>query len=198
MADGSVWARRFIGAALIQGAIMFVVTVFLAYLNAASLLGLPGGTITAPSVVVAGGAAGNWFMGGYLGYLLVPVVGSGLSALFYHYIEVVMGRPYRLGANYLAWAHLLLGNMFIGAALGIMMYGGYIGGAAMAPTFLGGGGQSATYVHDAILGPLELWITLLLMIGALGPLLGGIGYGMRFRADANSAGAGTEPKGGRT
>lgn len=177
---GSVWARRFIAAALIQGGIMFVITIFLLYVDVANLLGLPGNAFTSPAAVVAGGAAGNWFTAGYLGYLLVLVVGSGLSALFYHYIEVVMGRPYTGNASYLAWVHLLVGNVFLGGGLGLMMYGGYVGGAALADTFLGGGGWSAQDVHDLILGPLEPWIALLLLIGALGPLIGGIGYGLRF------------------
>ncbi len=180
----SVWARRFIGAALIQGAIMFGVTLVLLYIDLASLLNLPGNTITTPAAVVAGGSAGNWFTAGYLGYLLVLVVGSGLSALFYHYVEVVMDRSYAAEATYLAWAHLLLGNIVIGAGLSLMMYGGYVGGAAMAPVFLGGSGQSARYVHDNVLGPLEPWIALLLLIGALGPLLGGIGYALRLREKA--------------
>ncbi len=179
---GSVWARRFIAAALVQGGVMFIVTVFLLYVDLANLLGLPGNAFTSPAAVVAGGAAGNWFTAGYLGYLLILVVGSGLSALFYHYIEVVMGQPYEANAAYLAWAHLLIGNLVLGAGLGLLMYGGYVGGAALAPAFIGGGGQSAQYVHDVILGPLEPWISMLLLIGSLGPLLGGIGYGLKFQA----------------
>ncbi|HLE53943.1 MAG TPA: hypothetical protein VI999_01695 [Thermoplasmata archaeon] len=181
---GSIWARRFIAAALMQGGLMFVVTVFLLYLDLASLLRLPGNAITSPAAVVAGGGAGNWFTAGYLGYLLVLVVGSGLSALFYHYIEVVMENPYEGTAAYLAWAHLLIGNLVLGAGLGLMMYGGYVGGAAGVSELIGGGGHNAQYVHDVILGPLEPWISVLLLIGALGPLLGGLGYGLRFQERA--------------
>jgi hypothetical protein len=181
MADaGSVWARRFIWTALIQGTIMFALTMVLLIVDIVAFVS-PTPGLTSPESVIATGSAGTWFTIGYLGYLIVPVVGSGLSALFYHYIEVVLGRPYRGGMNTLAWAHLLLGNAAIGAALGLLMYGGYFGGAAMVPVDLGGGGQSAEWVHEHILGGLTAPISTLFLVGALGPLFGGIGFVRAFR-----------------
>jgi hypothetical protein len=181
MADaGSVWARRFIGTALIQGLIMFGLTMVLLIVDIVAFVS-PNSGLTSPESVIATGSAGTWFTIGYLGYLIVPVVGTGLSALFYHYIEVVMGHPYRGGLNTLAWAHLILGNVAIGLALGLLMYGGYFGGAAMVPVDLGGGGQSAEWVHAHILGGLTAPISTLFLVGALGPLFGGIGYIRAFR-----------------
>ncbi len=182
----SVWARRFIWAALIQGAILFVVTMTLLLVDLVAFLA-PGLGIVSPELIIASGFAGTWFTIGFLGYFIVPVIGSGLSAWFYHYVEAVLGKPYRGGRQYLAWAHLLLGNVLIGAALGLLMYGGYTGGAAMLAASLGGGGHDAQWVHDNILGFLTGPISSLFIVGALGPLLGGVGYFLQFR------GKGTAP-----
>ena len=187
MADAaSVWARRFIWTALIQGTIMFGLTMVLLVVDIVAFVS-PSSGITSPESVIATGSAGTWFTIGYLGYLIVPVVGTGLSALFYHYVEVVMGRPYKGGLNTLAWAHLILGNIAIGVALALLMYGGYFGGAAMVPVDLGGGGQSAEWVHANILGALTPPISTLFLVGARGPLLGGIGYVRAFLAKAPEA-----------
>ena len=113
---GSVWARRFIWTGLIQGTIMFGLTMVLLVVDIVAFVS-PSSGITSPESVIATGSAGTWFTIGYLGYLIVPVVGTGLSALFYHYVEVVMGQPYKGGLNTLAWAHLILGNIAIGVAL---------------------------------------------------------------------------------
>lgn len=179
-AEASVWARRFIGAALIQGAIMFVLTEILLYAD------FPFSGFVSPENIVAQGSAGTWFTVGFLGYLIVPVVGSGLSALFYHYIEVVMRHPYQGGIQYLAWGHLLIGNLVLGAALGLLMYGGYVGGSQLfAPTLnCPSGSTIAVCVHDQILGPLVPIISTLFIVGSLGPLLGGIGYAVQFRKKA--------------
>lgn len=62
MADrGSVWAQRFILAAIIQGAIAFVITVVLLYPD------LPWSNMTSPATVVAFGSAGTWLTVGYVG-----------------------------------------------------------------------------------------------------------------------------------
>lgn len=175
MADrGSVWAQRFILAAIIQGAIAFVITAILLY------LALPWSNMASPAAVVAFGSAGTWLTVGYLGYIMFPVIGTGLSALFYHYIESVMDRPYTGSMTWLAWGHLLLGNIGIGLALLLMMYGGYVGGSMMVPAYLGGQGQGAQVVHEQVLGALTFPISTLFLIGSIGPLLGGIGFGMQI------------------
>lgn len=180
----SVWARRFIFAALVQGLILFAITAMLLYIDAAAFIGLPSGGFVTPAAVVAEGQAGTWFTVGYFGYLVVPILGSGVSALFYREIEVAMNAPYKGWHRWLAWGHLTLGNIALGAGLGLMMYGGYFGGALMVPTSLGGQGQTAYYVHTHVLGALAAPISILFALGMLGPLLGGIGYAIKFREAA--------------
>jgi len=176
--QGSVWARRFIVAAIIQGAIAWVITALFLYMN------LPSSGVATPASVVAFGQAGTWLTVGFIGYVLFPVIGTAVSALIYHYLEVVLDRPYTGGLRWLAWAHLLLGNIGIGLGLGLMMYGGYVGGAAMVPTYLGGQAQNAQWVHEHVLGPLSMPIFVSLSVGALGPLLGGIGFALQLRKRA--------------
>lgn len=176
----SVWARRFIATALIQGTILFAITMALLIVDLVTFL-VPSLPIASPELIIASGFAGTWFTIGFLGYFIVPVIGSGLSAWFYHYLEIDLGRPYEGGRQYLAWAHLILGNVLIGLALGLLMYGGYTGGAAMLPASFGGGGHDAQWVHDNILGFLTGPISTMFIVGALGPLLGGIGYYQQFR-----------------
>ncbi len=142
----SIWTRRFIGAAIIQGAIIVGLTVFL-ILSQISIL--------KPEVsrVIAAGGAGTWLTFGYVMYVVVGVVGMAVSALFYYYLERVMGRYYSSTiAKVMAWIHLSLMNIGTTAAMGLLMYAGYIGGAAMLPKIVGGSGFNPVQTHE-ILGP---------------------------------------------
>ena len=74
-----VWTSRFITAAILQGAIIVGLTVFI-ILGEISILE-PG-----VSRVIASGGAGTWFTLGYVMYIVVGVIGVAVSALFYLYI----------------------------------------------------------------------------------------------------------------
>ncbi len=175
-----MWARRFVWAAMLQGAVTFALTVLLLYMDIPGPIpGLP--KYVRPSVVVAFGSAGTWLTVGYLAYIVFLVVGSAVSALLYHYVEVVLERAYASWLNVLAWAHLLVGNIALGGGFALMMYAGYIGGSAMVdPNLNGGGLPFPDIIHDQYLGPIEPYILTLLIIGAIGPLAGGIGYGYQL------------------
>ena len=171
----SKWASRFITAAIIQGLLATLLTLYF-------VLGQATGFLKpAFSRVIAAGGAGNWFTVGYLSYLIVGVIGVAVTALFYHYIEAILGREYRGFSNILAWLHLILMNIGVIGATWIMIYGGYAGGAAMLPPEVGGLGWNAGQVHEHILGPLPLPITVFIIILAVGVLLGGLGYVINWR-----------------
>ncbi len=59
-------------------------------------------------------------------YLVVGVIGTGLTAQFYHHFEIRAGKPYKgTTSTVLAWPHLLLTNLGIPAASILMLFTGY-------------------------------------------------------------------------
>ena len=118
--ESSPQTKRFIAAAIIQGAIIVTLTAFLV-LSQISLL--------KPEIsrVIAAGGADTWFIFGYIIYIIVGVIGVAVSALFYYYIEIVLEKQYNTTriAKALAWGHLILMNVGTTAATGMLMYSGY-------------------------------------------------------------------------
>lgn len=164
----SVWAKRFIGLAIVQGALALAIMVIFLSLN---LFGAPG---QQPSRIVAGGSVGTWLLVGFTGYLVVGVLAVGLSALFYHYLEVVRGNRYTGVNTGLAWAHLILLNVGAAGASWLMMLAGYTGGSHLLTSETP---PPAVYgeVH-ALIEWTILPIAIFIILGALGVLLGGLGY----------------------
>ena len=142
----SPWAKRFI-AAIVQGAVIVALTAFLV-LSQISFL--------KPEIsrVIAAGGAGTWFTFGYIIYIVVGVIGVAVSALFYYYVERVLEKQYNTSriAKALARGHLILMNVGTTAATGMLMYAGYLSGAAMLPLSVGGKGFNQGQAHE-ILAP---------------------------------------------
>jgi hypothetical protein len=174
--ESSPWTRRFIAAAIIQGSIVVTLTAFLV-LSQISFL--------KPEIsrVIAAGGAGTWFTFGYIIYIVVGVIGVAVSALFYYYIERVLEKQYNITriAKALAWGHLVLMNVGTTAATGMLMYAGYVSGAAMLPLSVGGKGFNQGQVHE-ILAPFVEPISIAILILILGVLLGGIGFLLMYRS----------------
>ena len=64
--------------------------------------------------MIAAGGAGTWLTLGYVMYVVVVgVVGMAVSALFYYYLEKVMGRYYSRNTipKIMAWIHFSLMNI---------------------------------------------------------------------------------------
>lgn len=172
----SPWTKRFIAAAIIQGAIIVALTAFLV-LSQISFL--------KPEIsrVIAAGGAGTWFTFGYIIYIVVGVIGVAVSALFYYYIEKVLAKQYDSTrvAKALAWSHLILMNVGTTAATGMLMYAGYLSGAAMLPLSVGGKGFNQGQAHE-ILAPFVEPISIAILVLILGVLLGGIGFLLMYRS----------------
>ncbi len=163
------WTNRFIYAAIIQGAIIVGLTIFLIFSQISFLK---------PEIsrVIAAGGAGTWFTFGYIMYIVVGVIGVAVSALFYYYLEKILAKPYTMHlTKLLAWTHLLLMNVGSTSTMGMLMYAGYIGGAAMLPENVGGQGFNAGQAHQ-ILAPFIEPISIAIIILLLGIILGGVGF----------------------
>jgi hypothetical protein len=166
------WAGRFIWAAVLQGLVAVIVTVLI--VQPQTKFNVYG--YFPPSKIIAGNGAGTWLFTGYISYLVVGVLGAAVTAIFYFYIEGIRGKEYRGGTNYLAWGHLILMNAGVAGASLLMMYAGYLGGWAGAPTSEGGLGYNAEQIHVDYLGQFVDPIGLLVLLACLGVVLGGLGY----------------------
>lgn len=171
------WAGRFIWAAVLQGLLAVIVTILI--IEPLSYFGI--NWYYSPSKVIAGGSAGTWLFTGYISYLVVGVIATAVTAVFYFYIEGVMGKVYGGLTNYLVWAHYVLMNVGVAGAMFLMMWGGYMGGRGIAAVSSGGGGLTASQVHVQYLGQLVNPIGAFIILAALGAVLGGLGFILRTR-----------------
>ncbi len=164
----SGWPGRFMAGAIVQGAALVALT---------AILVIGSVSFMKPDVarVIAGGGAGTWFTFGYLMYIAVGVVSVAVSALFYH---LLVGT--RKISNLLAWTHLILMNVGIAAAAGMMMYAGYAGGAAALPAAVGGQGLDSAHVHE-IIAPYVQPIGASILLALVGVVAGGAGYLKAYR-----------------
>ncbi|MGC1133717.1 MAG: hypothetical protein WA941_12905 [Nitrososphaeraceae archaeon] len=166
------WTGRFMAAAIIQGAVITGLTIFL-------VLGQVSVIKPEVSRVIAAGGAGNWFTFGYMMYISIGVVGVAVSSLFYHYLgkgKYIFGRA----TNVLAWTHLAMINTGITATAAMMMLAGYQGGASMLPPTSGGQGFDAGQAHE-IMGPYVEPIAVSILVLTVGIIAGGIGFLIDYR-----------------
>jgi hypothetical protein len=173
----SKMAGLFLYAAIIQGAIAAFITFISAIGDQIGLYPV------AVARVIAGGEPGMWFVMGYLTYLIVGVVATAVTALFYFYIETALGKTYTGAAKALAWMHLVVGNIGVAGACVMAMIGGYLGGAGMQPVTAGGQGWTTYQVHVHVLSYLEYPITAFILIALIGFTLGGVGYVLAMRSN---------------
>ncbi len=137
------------------------------------LIVLPNVQPSLARVMTDGGPAGTWLAVGYILDIVVGVLAVGLTAIFYHHLEVALNKPIRGFANYLAGAHLVLMNVGVAAVCFILLYGGYVGGANMLPDSVGGPSLSkAISLLDGLVTPAQI----ALAATAVGVLCGGFAF----------------------
>lgn len=183
LSESRSWARRFMAAAIVQGAAVVGLTIFL-------VLGQI--SIIKPEVsrVIAAGGAGTWFTFGYLVYIMVGVIGVAVSSLFYNYLgRYVFGRS----VSALAWSHLILMSVGVTAASVMMMWTGYEAGAAMLPPSVGGRGFDSGQAHE-LMAPYVEPIAASILVLMAGVIAGGAGFLVAYKTqikDQEASGTGT-------
>jgi hypothetical protein len=166
-----VWFNRFLWLAIVNGALAAGWTVFMIW---------PWLT-PAPSMVLAEGSAGTWLLFGYVLFLVVGVLATAVTALFYFFLEGIQGKIYSGLRSIIAWGHLALMEAGVVGTTFLMMYGGYRGGVGLLATSEGGGGLTAYQVHVMILQYYINPVGAFVVVAVLGMMLGGLGYILSLR-----------------
>jgi hypothetical protein len=171
----SKWSGRFTWAAIIQGTIVTLLTAMLAAFSVG--MEYPRKLVEMMLAQPAIGFSEVAALAGLGLYLVVGVIGTGLTAQFYHHFEVRVGRPY-IGfvSNGLAWVHLVLMNVGVAAASILMIYAGYLGDITVSSREFGGFEMSIEQAAEQILNPFITPVAALLLVTALGAVAGGAGF----------------------
>jgi hypothetical protein len=105
--------------------------------------------------------------------IVVGVIGVAVSALFYYYIEEVLVKQYNnvTVTKALAGGHLVLMNVGDTAAMSMWMYAGYVSGAAILPSSVGGKRFNEGQAHQILTTFVEP-ISVAVLVLTLGVLLG--------------------------
>ena len=161
-------SNRFIWSAIVQGALLTLVT-FVLFIYGSLYLS------PSPAVVIASGSAGTWLMLGYVIYVAM-IIALGVTALFYDHIEIRLGRKLDKLSLLLAQAQLILMNVGIVGSTFLLMYAGYVGGVGLLPVALGGGGLTELQTHVQILSQFPSEVIVFVILTMIGALAGGIAY----------------------
>lgn len=171
----SKWSGRFTWTAIIQSAIVALLTAMLAAFSVGMEypLKLVEMMLAQPAI----GFSEVTALAGLGLYLVVGVIGTGLTAQFYHHFEVRVGRPYTgFVSNGLAWVHLILMNVGVAAASILMIYAGYLGDIAVSSREFGGFEMSIEQAAEQILNPFITPVAALLLVTVVGAVAGGAGF----------------------
>ena len=171
----SKWAHRFTWAAIIQGGIVALLTAMLAGFSVS--MEYPRKLVEMMLVQPEIGFSEVTALAGLGLYLVVGVIGTGITAQFYHHFEVRENKPFRgLISNALAWIHLFLMNIGVAATGLMMIYSGYLGDVAVIPRGLGGFGMTVEQASQQILNPFIIPVASMLLVVVAGAVAGGTGF----------------------
>lgn len=173
----SIWANRFLKSAIIQGAVITLLTIL--FISIQLLLSSNINMIQFLSLSFEGPA--KWIFLGYIFYMIL-IVAIATTAVFYNHFEVNMHKGIQGFRTILAWIHLI--GMNIGGATVTLTiaYAGLIGSGIIG-TILSGGNitelRPNTQIMEQFIIPISIFAAVLvigLIAGGLTFLLNYLGY----------------------
>jgi len=171
----SKWSGRFTWTSIIQGAMVALLTAMLATFVATT--GYPSQLVKALLSIPEIGFSEITALAGLALYLVVGVIGSGLTAQFYHHFDIRASKPYKgIVTNGPAWTHLVLMNVGVAATSLLMIYAGYLGDIAVGEKEAGGFGMTIGQASQQILNQFIVPVSSLLLIAVVGSIAGGAGF----------------------
>jgi len=168
---GLKWVDRFIIAAIIQGAIVTGMALFIVIMQVTnSQINI----IQFLSLSFDGTA--KWFFLGIIFHLIV-ILAIAVTALFYSHLEITLKKEFTKVSKVLATIHLVGMNVGGAGAMMIMTYAGLAGTGLITIFTEGKLGPKYPAIMDSFIEPIGGFIALL----AIGVICGGIGFVMAYR-----------------
>ncbi len=168
---GLKWVDRFIIAAIIQGALVTGMALFIVIMQVTnSQINI----IQFLSLSFDGTA--KWFFLGIIFHLIV-ILAIAVTALFYSHLEITLKKEFTKVSKVLATIHLVGMNVGGAGAMMIMTYAGLAGTGLITIFTEGKLGPKYPAIMDSFIEPIGGFIALL----AIGVICGGIGFVMAYR-----------------
>lgn len=165
------WVDRFIIAAIIQGAIITGMALFIVIVQ---LTNVEINIIQFLSLSFEGTA--KWFFLGIIFHLIV-VLAVAVTALFYSHLEITQKKKFSGTPKILAYIHLIGMNVGGAGAMMIMTFAGLAGTGLLSVFTEGKLGPKYPAIMDLFIEPIGGFIALL----AVGVVCGGIAFIMAYR-----------------
>ena len=167
----SVWADRFIKAAIIQGGIISAMSLVIVgiqiaftHVNIMQYLSL---SFDGPT---------KWFFLGIIFYLII-VVAVAVTALFYIHLEIHLKKKFSKASKVLASIHLVGMNVGGTGALLLMTFAGLAGSGVLSLFSEGKIGIQNPAIMDSFIEPIGGFVALL----AIGVICGGMCFILAYR-----------------
>ena len=169
---GFKWVDRFIIAAIVQGALVTGMALFIVIMQVTnSQINI----IQFLSLSFDGTA--KWFFLGIIFHLIV-ILAIAVTALFYSHLEITLKKEFTKASKVLAAIHLVGMNVGGAGSMMIMTYAGLAGTGLITIFTEGKLGPKYPAIMDSFIEPIGGFIGLL----AIGVICGGIGFVIAYRS----------------
>ena len=172
---GLMWVDRFIIAAIIQGGIITVMSLFVVAIQM---------SITEINIIqylsLSFEGTAKWFFLGIIFHLIV-VIAIAVTALFYSHIEITLKKKFSKTSKILATVHLIGMNVGGAGAMMTMTFAGLAGTGILTVFSEGKLGPKYPGIMDSFIEPIGGFIALL----AIGVICGGLCFVLSYRSQTS-------------